>query len=282
MLSLRLLSSTCLIAGLLVLLGVDQLIGAPQIGPLELPPGPLIALAAAGFAGIGGRELARFLGGGEVPRGTVRLALAAGASVLIVYIAQAWPIGALGLVTIVFLAAATGPHVRMRRPGGALATAGGTALAMGYVGGLLGIFVLIRAESSAWVMAGLILIVKSADIGAYATGRLLGRHPLIPWLSPKKTVEGLVGGLALAALAGAGGAAIAPPDGPASAGPLRGALAGVGLGAAGQIGDLVISLWKRDAGAKDAGQSIPGFGGVLDVADAPLVAAPLAYALMAY
>ena len=113
--------------------------------------------------------------------------------------------------------------------------------------------------------------VKVGDIGAYAVGSTLGRHKLVPTLSPKKTVEGLIG-----ALAGGLAAALA-------IGCLWGRFAwtdmvlfGVAVSLAGVLGDLAESLVKRACGAKDSG-AIPGFGGVLDILDSILGAAPVAY-----
>lgn len=121
-----------------------------------------------------------------------------------------------------------------------------------------------------------IFVPKCCDIGAYFTGRLLGRHAMTPVLSPKKTWEGLAGGLLLSA-----GAAVAinrflPKPG------LRGgdwSAIGFGLvvGGIGALGDLAESLIKRDCRRKDASQVVPGFGGVLDVIDSIVFAAPAAY-----
>jgi phosphatidate cytidylyltransferase len=119
-----------------------------------------------------------------------------------------------------------------------------------------------------------ISIPKCCDIGAYFTGRLLGRHPMAPVLSPKKTWEGLAGGLALSA-----GVAVALNrlllGGMLS--DLRAAAFGLTVGGAGALGDLAESLIKRDCRKKDASQAVPGFGGVLDVIDAVVFAAPVAY-----
>lgn len=152
-----------------------------------------------------------------------------------------------------------------------MASAGGSLLAIVYLGVLPGFFLPIRLTHSAGMVVSVLLMVKSADIGAYAVGRLLGRHKLIAWLSPGKTVEGFLGGLLLAAAVG---------------GVLthyssefrwwQGTLGGIVLGAVGQMGDLLESLLKRDAGVKDSGQ-MPGFGGILDLIDSPLLAAPVAY-----
>lgn len=119
-----------------------------------------------------------------------------------------------------------------------------------------------------------IFVPKGCDIGAYFTGRLLGRHRMTPVLSPKKTWEGAAGGLALAVGVAYGLNGLGPviPHGPI--GPL---LFGLTVGLAGMFGDLAESLIKRDCERKDASQMVPGFGGVLDVVDAILFAAPLAY-----
>lgn len=121
-----------------------------------------------------------------------------------------------------------------------------------------------------------IFVPKSCDIGAYFTGRLLGRHRMTPVLSPKKTWEGAAGGLAVAMMV----AVALDRLGPASL--LQGCVfleVGFGLtvGLAGMLGDLAESLLKRDCQKKDASQVVPGFGGILDVVDALLFAAPVAY-----
>jgi phosphatidate cytidylyltransferase len=127
-------------------------------------------------------------------------------------------------------------------------------------------------------MLGAVLLVKSSDIGAYAVGMTLGRHKLIPWLSPGKTREGLAGGIATAALVGAGLAAATPSGESIAAIPIwLGAVAGAVAAVTGQIGDLAESLLKRDAGVKDSGRMLPGMGGILDVVDSLLFAGPALY-----
>jgi phosphatidate cytidylyltransferase len=114
------------------------------------------------------------------------------------------------------------------------------------------------------------------DTGAYFTGRSLGKHKLILWLSPGKTWEGLVGGIALASVFGVLGVwlgAVSQPKYPIA----LGLATGVVFALLGQAGDLMMSLLKRDAGIKDSGRSLPGFGGILDVLDSPLLVAPFAY-----
>lgn len=181
---------------------------------------------------------------------------------------------------------------RNRRVEGAMANAGGTLFAVVYLGILPGFFLPICMTHSAWMMLAIVAVVKSADIGAFATGKLVGKHKLIPWLSPGKTIEGFVGGLLLAGVVGAILAALmknSPPVNPVDAqrwervspvmALIGGGLSGIFLGAVGQVGDLLESLLKRDAGVKDSGK-VPGFGGVLDILDSPLLAAPAAYWLL--
>jgi phosphatidate cytidylyltransferase len=129
-------------------------------------------------------------------------------------------------------------------------------------------------ENGAAAVALGIFVPKCCDIGAFFTGKFLGRHRMTPLLSPKKTWEGLGGGVIAAALTAVGinffypvihgGVAIA-------------ALFGIAVGLAGVLGDLAESLIKRDCLAKDASHVVPGFGGVLDVVDAVLFGAPIAY-----
>ncbi|HSU66407.1 MAG TPA: phosphatidate cytidylyltransferase [Tepidisphaeraceae bacterium] len=153
----------------------------------------------------------------------------------------------------------------------------GTVLATLYLGGLAWFIMAIRVKHAArfsgstTVVLMILLAVKSTDIGAYFGGRALGRHKLIPWLSPGKTWEGLFFGLVTAALvAMAFSKSIDQPV-------WKTALFGACIGGIGQLGDLLESLMKRDADVKDSGRLIPGFGGVLDVIDSPLFAAPFAY-----
>lgn len=132
-----------------------------------------------------------------------------------------------------------------------------------------------------WLVFLLFLMIWAADVGAYFSGRFLGRHKLAPRISPKKTWEGVAGGVVLAA---------------AAAWLLANPVAGLGLPLlpllalaavttlASVGGDLFISLHKRSVGLKDTGRLFPGHGGVLDRYDSLLAGAPffaLALALMA-
>jgi phosphatidate cytidylyltransferase len=196
------------------------------------------------------------------------------------------PISALAWPLLTFVAVLMGAFlvrsVQFPEPESTMATLAGTVLAMSYVG-LLGSFI-IQLRWFDGRYHGLLPIVyliatsKGADTGAYTAGRLAGRHKLWPRLSPNKTIEGAVGGLfagiaaALIVAAIARGLLHVPTLGWAAA-------AGFGLvvGLAAQLGDLMESMIKRDCARKDASAAVPGFGGVLDVLDSLLFAAPVAF-----
>lgn len=128
-----------------------------------------------------------------------------------------------------------------------------------------------------WGLAALLTMIattKSTDIGAYFTGKLVGRRKLVPRLSPGKTVEGSLGGLVAATLVAVACLAfLFPAICPSNAPPLLlGLLLGPLLGISGMIGDLSQSLIKRACGAKDSGSLLPGMGGVWDVTDSLIFA----------
>ncbi len=157
--------------------------------------------------------------------------------------------------------------------GGVLRGIAGVALAGAYGGGCLGGWILLRQQEDAWILAGGVLTVKSCDIGAYFIGSAIGRRKLAPRVSPGKTWEGLLGGVATSALVGGLLASWSASALPAAAVPAwLGAAAGVLLGLAGQGGDLAESLLKRAAAAKDSSRLLPGLGGVFDVMDSLLPA----------
>ena len=173
-------------------------------------------------------------------------------------------------------------HCRRRQTQGAIATISATILSFIYLGLLPGLLMAIRIHHGVWMIAAILGITKTCDIGAYFTGQAIGHRKLVPWLSPGKTWEGLIGGLLLSALLALGLAVITNHNGNgAVCWPLIWAgIGGLVLGGVGQLGDLLVSLLKRDAGIKDSGSSIPGFGGILDVVDSPLLVAPVAYWLL--
>lgn len=125
----------------------------------------------------------------------------------------------------------------------------------------------------------LIAVVKASDTGAYFTGRFLGKHKMIPRLSPNKTWEGLAGGIAFSLLVSF--LFFFFTNGMLGELPFQwwdAFLLGLLLACSGVIGDLVESMIKRNASAKDSGALIPGMGGLLDVLDSLLFGAPVLYA----
>jgi phosphatidate cytidylyltransferase len=192
-----------------------------------------------------------------------------------------WIVGAF---TTVLLAVFLVEMTHYREPGRSAGRIGLTLLLAAYLG-LLPCFLaqlrwppdadLGRAPRAGTLSLALAVFVpKCSDIGAYFTGRFLGRHPMAPVLSPKKTWEGAAGGLAASVAAAVGIDRLGPVL-------LHGLWTEIGfgltVGAAGMLGDLAESLLKRDFQHKDASHVVPGFGGVLDVVDSIVFAAPVSY-----
>lgn len=192
---------------------------------------------------------------------------------------MAWP---LWTFVAILMAAFLSQGIQFRLPGQAMATIAGTILAIAYVG-LLGSFIIqLRWFEGPYhgliPLAALVATAKGSDVGAYTLGRIAGRHKLWPRLSPNKTIEGAIGGLAFGVLASLIVTAVAKLG---LGAPCLGWIGAIGFGLivapAAQLGDLMESMIKRDCAAKDASSSVPGFGGVLDVLDSLLFAAPVAY-----
>jgi phosphatidate cytidylyltransferase len=147
-----------------------------------------------------------------------------------------------------------------------------------YVPLLLSTLVPIRArEDGLWMVAFLLAATWLGDTGAYFAGRFFGKHLLFPRVSPKKTVEGALGGLVVSML---GSTAIAHFAGLPFTLLEAALLAGV-LDVAGIVGDLAESLLKRAWGVKDSGWIMPGHGGILDRIDSLLFTAPLLWTWLA-
>ena len=133
----------------------------------------------------------------------------------------------------------------------------------------------LRLDSgTTWIVFALTITFVS-DTAAYLIGRAWGRHRMAPYISPKKSWEGALGGLVGGLLVGALLVRLLGLPIGVAAGAMVGAICSV----AGQVGDLVESLLKRQAGVKDSGYLIPGHGGLLDRADSLLFAVPITYYL---
>lgn len=151
---------------------------------------------------------------------------------------------------------------------------------LGWVGSHF--FLLRRLPDNGWQWTMLALMsIWSADMGAYAVGkwlagRVLGRHALAPRLSPKKTVEGYVGGIIIGTAVTLGTAYFLGLS------LTLAAIAGVAVGVLGLFGDLSISMLKREAGIKDSGKIFPGHGGALDRTDSLIWAVAIVYYLVIF
>ncbi len=155
---------------------------------------------------------------------------------------------------------------------GVLANCGINSLAVLYLGLLSAFVVAIRVEIGLWQTLMLMFVVKFSDIGAFTFGKLFGRRKFSPRVSPGKTWEGLAGAMLVAmvvSLAFALGFGIMAWS--------WALVFGASFAVIGQLGDLTESMMKRDAQQKDSANRVPGFGGILDVIDSPLVAAPFGY-----
>ena len=132
-----------------------------------------------------------------------------------------------------------------------------------------------------WWMMVFIVVSKMSDTWAYCTGQLIGRTKMIPRVSPGKTWEGFAGGIIFSMVAA--WLFVHFAEGPFKNVPLAHALSlGVVLGVGSVFGDLVESLFKREAGMKDSGSFFPSVGGILDILDSLLFNAPLMYLYLKY
>ncbi len=197
----------------------------------------------------------------------------------VLLLSSPWP-WVLGAAVLGLLGSMLFEACRFREPNGVVVRLAYTYWIVGYLGLLSSYFVQLRwlpGKVSLTALLLAIFIPKMCDTFAYFTGRLIGRHPMTPILSPKKTWEGAVGGLAGAVLT----AWVIQTWAGEQAWPLvwwQVVLLGLSVGLAGMVGDLMESMIKRDCQAKDASQAMPGFGGLLDVLDSILFSAPIMYA----
>ncbi len=294
MLRWRLISAAVILAVLLAIVWLDfRQVGGLPVGTYLLPVLCLVHVLATFevlelLAAKDHRPLAAV-----VVAGNVAMPVAAAMPVLLALAGRKLPAdGPLGdfgwpLVVLAVFAAAVlvGEMARFERPGQAIVNAALSIFTLVYIG-LLGSFLaLLRLfHDNAWgltAIVSMLLIVKMADVGAYAVGKILGRTKLTPILSPGKTWEGAIGSVAIACLVSWAFFRYAAPQLVGSSyvepSPAASIAYGLVLSLAGMIGDLAESLLKRDMQRKDSSSWLPGLGGVLDIIDAVLVAAPVAW-----
>lgn len=223
----------------------------------------LVALVGTGEA------MALFRTGGFRPLRPLGLGAAAG---LVAAASLGHPLHP-GAVSGLLLACLALPILR-RPPRGGWADGAVTAVSALYAGGLLSFALPLRhlPHGPLWLLWA-VLTTFAVDTCAYGVGKALGRRPLAPAVSPRKTWEGAGGGLAGGMGAGVALAALLdlPLPWPTALG------MGLALGLLAQVGDLAQSLLKRAAGVKEAGHLLPGHGGVLDRLDSVVFVLPLVY-----
>ncbi|GAC1445564.1 MAG: phosphatidate cytidylyltransferase [Chloroflexota bacterium] len=238
--------------GIPVLLGINRLGGwafALLIGSAAV----IAQMECVSLFRMGGHRPARILGG------LTALALA----VLPAFYAH--PQAAWTGVMVLLFALSGAVYMSPRGYSAGLASWGLTIMAAVYVGLFFGHLALLRhAREGAWWIFLVLIMTWAYDTGAYAAGRLFGRHGFMRHVSPSKTVEGVVGGLVFSSLA----ALIAVPS--LGIEPWKAILLGLATGVVAQLGDLCESVIKRQCGAKDSGTIIPGHGGLLDRVDSLL------------
>ncbi|SNT06021.1 phosphatidate cytidylyltransferase [Micrococcales bacterium KH10] len=187
---------------------------------------------------------------------------------------SAYQVGLEGLLVATVLTIFATVVWRLVDGGGAAAVRDltGAAFATAYVPFLAGFVVLILAtEQGQYKVALFLLLAVASDVGGFFAGVALGRHPLAPSVSPKKTWEGLAGSFVLCLAVATVGARLLDMD------PVSGVMLGVLVPITATVGDLGESLLKRDLGLKDMGTLLPGHGGVLDRIDSMLLTAPFVY-----
>lgn len=252
-----------------------------------LPPGICVFVVLGVLGAMGAREVARILTAKGIPVGSMIAIVVQMLGLLAVALLPEQARGTMGLaagMSSAVLAYLIGVvyAVRDRDVKGAISIGSGVLMIHVYMGLMFGFLLLIRREHSMWLLIWVLASVKSCDIGAFFTGTAIGKHKLIPWLSPGKTWEGLIGGLITSGLVAMLGSWLMIRNGIAAPGLVYSAIMGVFMGGFGQLGDLAASLLKRDAGVKDSGSSLPGFGGAMDLIDSPILVAPLAYWALAF
>jgi phosphatidate cytidylyltransferase len=200
-----------------------------------------------------------------------------------------WPAEPLlALATLVFAIRILGERPPEKR----VAALAATVFGLVYVAGLLQYFVRILVAPPPGAPLGepghlilclwVVAVAKFSDVGGLLAGMAAGRTPLAPQISPKKTWEGAVGGVLVAMGIGAFVAWLGRGRVPAGFTPAHAALVAAPVAVAAIIADLIESMIKRRANSKDSGGVIPGIGGMFDMSDSLILAAPVAYFLLGF
>lgn len=238
-------------------------------------PAPWLLVLAVIVAMLAASEYATLAGELGAPVPTVAVVSATA----IVCVAMAWPAARLEPVILSLVVLAGALAVARGAPAAdSLSRVAAMVFGPLYIGLPLGALIAVRWQHGREAALLLLVIVIVSDTAQYYSGRLVGRRPLAPALSPKKTVEGAMGGL----VAGSAALVIVGAWWWSEAPIAVRAAAGATLVLLGITGDLFESMLKRAAGVKDSSSLIPGHGGMLDRIDALLFAAPIYYILVRY
>lgn len=250
-------------------------------GSLATLLGPLAAVVVLGLVSAGlVREGLGVLGLAPAAR---RLHLRLGVAAAVLVHALVLVDGALATTAAFALALAVGPvlHLLACGPEGFVRAAGGAAWVLAATVGMFSFAARTLVDAGGGPFAGpgagfvFLLLVMMADAIQFFGGKLFGRRPLAPRVSPRKTWEGLLFGVFVCTCLGGHVAPIYLGIGAAAGAALGAAICVLGL-----CGDLVVSGWKRDAGVKDTGAVLPGMGGLLDRCDSVLFVAPWYFLLV--
>ena len=249
----------------------------------------LLAALLAVLAALAAWEFYRIArGAGSEPLDRIGIPLA-GIIPLLVHAHQravfTTPPAALAVLVLIIFAAAIWARGLERKPIASVAT---TVFGVIYTGGLLSFAYALRYHDYAvGNRAGAALLLLpfvltwTSDTGGYLVGRAIGRHKLIPSISPGKSIEGAVGALALTIIVSwVYVHYVLRPQAQLAMAPLATLAFGALVSAAVQTGDLAESMIKREAGVKDASRILPGHGGILDRFDGLIFALPVAYLLL--
>ena len=231
----------------------------------------IVALGIAILAFLEYQELMKRIGP-DVPRYPTLLATLTALAVIPFPYVAGEAVVVIGLIVIAISAMAS-LKTEARGFGASAQDVAAAVMAIIYLGLPLGALVGVHIFGGRGAVLVLIGTIVVSDTAQYYSGRLAGRHPLAPRLSPKKTIEGAIGGFVAAPLF----LYFAGPQLVPVANPLMIAAVGIAMVAAGIAGDLFESMLKRAANMKDSSTLIPGHGGVLDRIDAILFATPIFY-----
>lgn len=251
--------------------GVGAVLGALVIASLFIRKEAFVVLATLAIV-VAVWELTEALAGRGIAVPIVPVAVGAIGMLVAAFVAGGQALAVCFTLTglgVVAWRVAEGHEGAVRDVAGGLFVAAYVPLLAGFT------MLLLSPDDGPWRELAFIVLVVGSDTGGYAVGVLVGRHPMAPTVSPKKSWEGLAGSITACVLIGVG-AVVIFLDGSWWAG----ALTGLAAVAAATLGDLGESMVKRDLGIKDMSSLLPGHGGVLDRIDSLLFAAPVVWLML--